>query len=249
MVVNNNTLVNGWPVRDHEIGEKNAPSTTFYLYASTAWQPYIDFYPDFILRFIHIYLALPVKKFVEHNENIQVISTTSKEKAEIKTQERPAGEQTSETFSLESLNKQVLELKCNKYKLVATGTQKQLAERLLKHFQEIRNNEILTQDVLQLDKTAQKIEEAGPSLPSSRHKNSVNEAETNRQQNEGPCIAELASSIQNQTEIVMGLTKAQEHSSFGECINAERKRTHNKAAQVHQEPQMKQILTHLCLYH
>ena len=148
-----------------------------------------------------------------------------------------------------SLNKQVLELKCNEYKLVATGTQKQLAERLFKHFQEIRNNEIVTQDVLQLDNTAQKIEEAGPSPPSSRHKNSVNEAETHRQQNEGPCIAELASSIQNQTEIVMGLTKAQEHSSFGECINAERQRTHNKAAQVHQKPQMHQILTHLCLYH
>ena len=108
-----------------------------------------------------------------------------------------------------NLNKQVLELKCNEYKLVAKGTQKQLAERLFKHFQEIRNNEILTQDATQLDNTAQETVEAGPFLPTSRHENNnVNEAESREQQNVGPSVAELASSVQNLTEIVMGLTKA-----------------------------------------
>ena len=71
-----------------------------------------------------------------------------------------------------NLNKQVLELKCNEYKLVDKGTQKQLAEHLFKHFQEIRNNEILTQDAMQFDNTAQETEEAGPSLPTSEHENS-----------------------------------------------------------------------------
>ena len=69
----------------------------------------------------------------------------------------------------------MLELKCDKYKLVAKGTQKQLAKRLRRHFQEIRNNEILPQ----LDNTAQETEEACPSLPASGHENnSVNEAES-----------------------------------------------------------------------
>ena len=144
----------------------------------------------------------------------------------------------------------MLELKCNEYKLVAKETQKQLAERLFKHFQEIRNNEILTQDVPQLDNTAQKTKEAGPSLPTSGHENNnVNEAETHRQQNAAPSIAELAFSVQNLTEIVMGLTKAQEHSGSGERNNArkENRLTHNQASQVHQKPQTHRILTHLCL--
>ena len=46
----------------------------------------------------------------------------------------------------------------------------------------------------------------------------------------GPSIAELASSVQNLTEIVMGLTKAQEHSALGECNNAKRKRTHSQSS-------------------
>ena len=112
---------------------------------------------------------------------------------------------------------------------MAKGTQKQLEECLFKHFQEIRNNEILMQDVLQLDNTAQETEEAGPSLPTSGHKNNnFNEAETHRQENAGPSVAELASSVQNLTEIVMGLTKAQEHSGFGECNNAMRKWIHSQ---------------------
>ena len=107
----------------------------------------------------------------------------------------------------------MLELKSNEYKLVAKETPKQQAERLFKHFQQMRNNEILMQDVPQLDNTAQETEEAGPSLPTSGHgNNNVNEAETHRQQNAAPSIAELVSSVQNLTEIVMGLTKAQEHS-------------------------------------
>ena len=130
-----------------------------------------------------------------------------------------------------NLNKQVLELKCNEYKLVAKGTQKQLAERLFKHFQEIRNNEILTQDTTQLDNTAQESVEAGPSLPTSRHENNnINEAESREQQNVGPSVAELAFSVQNLTEIVMGLTKAQGHSGSGECNNAKRKRTHSPSS-------------------
>ena len=78
-----------------------------------------------------------------------------------------------------NLNKQVLELKCNEYLLVAKETQKQLAKRLIKHFQEIRNNEILAQDTTQLVNTAQETEETGPSLPTSGHENNnVNEAES-----------------------------------------------------------------------
>ena len=53
-----------------------------------------------------------------------------------------------------NLNKKVLELKCNEFYLVANGTQKQQAERFFKHFQEIRNNETLKQNILQLDNTA-----------------------------------------------------------------------------------------------
>ena len=130
-----------------------------------------------------------------------------------------------------NLNKQVLELKCNEYKLVAKGTQKQLAERLFKHFQAIRNNEILAQDATQLDNTVHETEETGPSLPTSGHENiNVNEAESREQQNASPSVAELASSIQNLTEIVMGLTKAQGYSGCGECSKAKRKRTHLPAS-------------------
>ena len=46
------------------------------------------------------------------------------------------------------------------------------------------------------------------------------------QQNASPSVAEFASSVQNLTEIVMGLTKAQGYSGSGECNNAKRKRTH-----------------------
>ena len=130
-----------------------------------------------------------------------------------------------------NLNKQLLELKCNEYKVVAKGTQKQLAERLFKHFQEIRNNEILMQDATQLDKTAQETEEAGPSLPISGHENNnINEAGSREQQNAGPSVAELASSVQNLTEIVMGLTKAQGHSGSGERNNVKRKWTHSPSS-------------------
>ena len=97
--------------------------------------------------------------------------------------------------------------------------------------QEIRNNEILTQDAMQLDNMAQETEEAGLSLPTSGHKNNnVNEAKSCEQQNAGPRAAELASSIQNLTEIVMGLTKAQGHSGSGECNNAKRKWTHSPSS-------------------
>ena len=65
-----------------------------------------------------------------------------------------------------------------------------MAERSFKHFQEIINNEILMQDIPQLDNKAKEIEEAGPSLSTSGHKNNnVNEAETHRQQNAAPSIA------------------------------------------------------------
>ena len=172
-----------------------------------------------------------MKKLYERNGDIQVKSTTSKEKAEGKERECPACGQTRKLSAWKNVNKQVLELKCNEHKIVAKGTQKQLAERLFKHFQAIRNNEILAQDATQLDNTVQETEETGPSLPTSGHENiNVNEAESREQQNAGPSVAELASSVQNLTEIVMGLTKAQGHSGSGECSKAKRKRTHSPAS-------------------
>ena len=54
--------------------------------------------------------------------------------------------------------------------------------------------------------------------------------ESREPQNASPSVAEFASSIQNLTEIVMGLTKAQGHSGSGECNNARRKRTHSPSS-------------------
>ena len=99
-----------------------------------------------------------------------------------------------------------------------------------------------------MDNTAQKTEEAGPSLPTFRNENNiVNQTETHRQQNADRSIAKLASSVQNLTEIVMGLTKAQKHSGSGEGNNAKRKETHNQATQVHQKPQTHWNLAHQCM--
>ena len=110
-----------------------------------------------------------------------------------------------------SLSRKILQLKCNKHSLVATGSNKLLAKRLFDFFKSKRNKtELRNTDV---PRCKSECSDANPSSVISQTTN-ITPANpgTAQQSSKPPSIEELAEEVRNLTNIVMVLTDKQKRS-------------------------------------
>ena len=116
--------------------------------------------------------------------------------------ERNSEDETRSLAGWRSLSREILQLKCNMYSLVATGSSRSLAQRLHEYFRNKRDEEELEQI---------------PPPPKQKKRSSARKSKTIRQdiqereqvdtQNQQPDMQELAANFQNITDVVMSLTK------------------------------------------
>ena len=102
------------------------------------------------------------------------------------------------------LSRELLLLKCNVYSLEAKGSNKKLADRLVNHFKDIRNE----RELEQLDRNRNDNTTNDQAMP-HRDTDQLTTQHPEHVQPTQPSVADLAASVQDLTELVLSLTNAQ----------------------------------------